>query len=256
MATEDGLHLGTLIVMRDITLEVEADNLKDAFITSISHELRTPLTVIKVYGDLMQKTANGQLDDRQIQFLRNINRSTKQLENHINQLINISEIQAGTIQINLEELDIVKLVRNATENWQDRFSDKGIQFKVNLPHNPLIISADKTQLQWAVESLLSNAHNYTSAGGQVTIILETVSNFVQLNVIDTGIGIAAADQPKLFNRFFRVQNSINYETRGVGLGLFIAKSVVESHHGEISVVSELGQGSTFTMMLPLPAMTA
>ncbi|MBE2225450.1 MAG: HAMP domain-containing protein, partial [Anaerolineae bacterium] len=84
--TQDGIHLGTVIVMRDITLEVEADNLKDAFITSISHELRTPLTVIKVYGELMQKTANNHLDDRQMQFLRNINRSTKQLENHINQL--------------------------------------------------------------------------------------------------------------------------------------------------------------------------
>jgi PAS domain S-box-containing protein len=254
--TEDGQRLGTVIVMRDITAEIEADNLKDAFITSISHELRTPLTVIKVYGDLMQKTSNGQLDDRQIQFLRNINRSTKQLENHINQLINISEIQAGTVQVDLTELDFVALVRNAADNWQDRFSDKDIEFTVNLPNTELLISADQTQLEWAVESLLSNAHNYTSAGGQVAVTVQSVSNFVQLTVSDTGIGIAATDQSQLFNRFFRAQNSVNYETRGVGLGLFIAKSVVESHQGEISVESELGQGSTFTVMLPLMAVTA
>ncbi len=241
--------------MRDITQEVESENLKDAFITSISHELRTPLTVIKVYGDLMQKTANNHLDDRQIQFIRRINRSTKQLENHINQLINISEIQAGTIRINLEQLDFVELVHRASENWDDRFKNKNITFTVKLPDSPLMISADHTQLEWAVESLLSNAHNYTPSGGQVTVTAQAVSNLIRLDVVDTGIGIPAADQSQLFNRFFRAQNSINYETRGVGLGLFIAKSVVESHNGEIEVTSDLGQGSTFSIMLPLDPVT-
>lgn len=249
--TEEGVHLGTVIVMRDITQEIESENLKDAFITSISHELRTPLTVIKVYGDLMQKTANGQLNERQLQFIRNINRSTKQLETHINQLINISEIQAGTIQVNLEEVDFVALVKNAGENWQERFQNKDITFIVTLPDAPLPVIADKTQLEWAVESLLSNAHTYTPANGKVTITVQPVSNQIELEISDTGIGIAAADQPHLFNRFFRAQNSVNYETRGVGLGLFITRSVVETHHGEISVISELGQGSTFSILLPL-----
>jgi signal transduction histidine kinase len=254
--TDEGAHLGTVIVMRDITLEVESENLKDAFITSISHELRTPLTVIKVYGDLMQKTGNGQLNDRQLQFIRSINRSTQQLENHINQLINISEIQAGTIQVNLEQLDFVALVQHAVEFWGERFAAKDITLNVDLSDSPLMISADQTQLQWAVESLLSNAYSYTPSGGQVSITTQVVSNLIRLDVVDTGIGIAAADQTQLFNRFFRAQNSVNYETRGVGLGLFIAKSVVESHNGEITVESELGQGSTFSMLLPLvPATT-
>lgn len=251
VGTAEGIHLGTVIVMRDITREVEADNLKDAFITSISHELRTPLTVIKVYGDLMQKTGNGELNERQYQFIRNINRSTQQLENHINQLINISEIQAGTIQVDLKQIDFVELVQIATENWRNRFETKGIKFTVNLPSTAVTISADSTQLSWAVEGLLSNAHNYTPASGQVTVTVQTVGNQVALTVADTGIGIAAADKPQLFNRFFRAQNSVNYETRGVGLGLFIARSVVESHRGSISVESELGQGSTFSILLPL-----
>jgi signal transduction histidine kinase len=249
--TEEGVHLGTVIVMRDITREVESENLKDAFITSISHELRTPLTVIKVYGDLMEKTGNGQLNDRQVEFIRNINRGTKQLETHINQLINISEIQAGTIQVNLENVDIVELVRAATDNWENRFAAKDIDLVVGLFDSPLFISGDKTQLEWAIESLLSNAHNYTGAGGQVEITVTDFGNQVKLSVADNGIGIAVADQSQLFNRFFRAQNSLNYETRGVGLGLFIARSVVESHHGEISVESELGKGSTFSVILPL-----
>ena len=254
--TEEGIHLGTVIIMRDITREVEADNLKDAFITSISHELRTPLTVIKVYGDLMQKTGNGELNERQYQFIRNINRSTQQLEKHINQLINISEIQAGTLQVDFKQIDFVELVETAIGNWQNRFESKGINFSVTLPNSPIMISADSTQLAWAVEGLLSNAHNYTPASGDVTVTVQTISNQVVLTVADTGIGIAAADKPQLFNRFFRAQNSLNYETRGVGLGLFIARSVIEAHGGSISVESELGQGSTFSILLPLPALVA
>ncbi len=251
LVSDEGTHLGTVVVMRDITAEIESENLKGAFITSISHELRTPLTVIKVYGDLLQKTGNGQLDERQIQFVRNINRSTTQLENHINQLINISEIEAGITETDFEPVDFVDLVQTSSEFWQDRFQAKDIEFSVNLPDTPHMVLANTTQLGWAIESLLSNAHNYTANGGRVSVYVSQNSNQVQLEVIDSGIGIAASDQPLLFNRFFRAQNSVNYETRGVGLGLYIANSVVESHHGEIRVESDLGKGSTFTILLPM-----
>ncbi|MFO7681450.1 MAG: ATP-binding protein [Chloroflexota bacterium] len=249
--TPEGVHLGSVIVLRDITREIEADNLKDAFITSISHELRTPLTVIKVYADLLQKSGNGQLTDRQIQFLRNIERSSQQLENHISQLINISEIQAGTIHINLQPQDFVGLVQQAITNWQHRIESKGLHLNVHLPAEPLLVLADTVQLGWAVESLLSNAHNYTMSGGQITVTVDNYNENARLQVQDTGIGIAAVDQGQLFNQFFRAQNSVNFEIRGVGLGLFIARSVVETHHGHVEVISELGRGSTFTVELPL-----
>ncbi|PID87282.1 MAG: hypothetical protein CSB13_00230 [Chloroflexi bacterium] len=251
LESDEGLHLGTVVVMRDITSEIESENLKGAFITNISHELRTPLTVIKVYGELLQKTGNGHLDERQIQFVRNINRSTTQLENHINQLINISEIEAGLTEADFEPIDFAELVHTSSEYWQDRFQAKEINFSVHLPDTPLIVLADTTQLGWAVGSLFSNAHNYTANGGKVSVYVSQMGHQAQLEVIDSGIGIAASDQPLLFSRFFRAQNSLNYETRGVGLGLYIAKSVVTAHHGEIRVESDLGKGSTFSIILPL-----
>lgn len=251
ITTPDGHRSGTVVVLRDITRDVEAEHLKDAFITSISHELRTPLTVIKVYTDLMLKTANGKLDDRQLRFVQNITKGTDQLEHHINQLINISEIQAGTLSKNWERIDLRDLVQKTAENWREPFESKGLTFSIKLPADALWVKADKSHLSWALDNLLRNSHNYTLSGGQVKITVFKENNEARLDVIDSGIGIAAADQPYLFNRFFRANNALNYDVRGVGLGLFIAKSVVDMHQGRIWAKSELGVGSTFSIALSL-----
>ncbi|RMG95443.1 MAG: HAMP domain-containing protein [Chloroflexi bacterium] len=250
VTTPEGEKVGTVIVLRDITQEAEAEQLKDAFITTISHELRTPLTVIKVYTDLLLKTGNGKLEEKQIRFLQNINKGSEQLERHINQLINISEIQAGTINLQKERLDFVKLLQELTSNWEERIREKGLQFETIMPDQPIWIMADEVQLGWAIENLLSNAYNYTLEG-KVTVCAGIENGEACLEVTDTGIGIAAADQEHLFERFFRASNALNYDVRGVGLGLFITKSVVEMHNGRIWVKSELGQGSTFGITLPL-----
>jgi signal transduction histidine kinase len=247
----EGDLYGTVIVMRDVTQQVEAEHLKDAFITSISHELRTPLTAIKAYADLLQKTSAGQLNERQVQFMQNIQKSSQQLEMHINQLLHISEIQAGTVRLARQRIALNDLAAAAAENWQKRFESKRLDLTLTLPYTPAWVLVDPGHMGWAIEALLSNAHNYTAPGGKVTVRLWTEADYVHLAVEDNGIGIAAADQPRLFERFFRAQNSINYEMRGVGLGLFIARSVIELHNGRLEVTSELGQGSAFTITLPI-----
>ncbi|MEJ2747321.1 MAG: ATP-binding protein [Anaerolineae bacterium] len=248
--TPEGEQVGTVIIMRDITSEAEADQLKDAFITSISHELRTPLTVIKVYTDLILKTANGHMDERHVSFLQKISKNSEHLEQHINQLINISEIQAGTFNIEKKRVDFVSLVRTVAENWRERLSSKSLELGLHLPDEPLWIDADANQLSWAVEVLLSNAHNYTQKGG-VDVCVFREGNEARLDIVDTGIGIAAADQPHLFERFFRAANAVNFNVRGVGLGLYISRSIVELHNGRIWLKSESGAGSTFSWALPL-----
>ncbi|MCB9418475.1 MAG: HAMP domain-containing protein [Ardenticatenaceae bacterium] len=250
VTTPTGEQIGTVIVLRDITSEAEADQLKDAFITSISHELRTPLTVIKVYTDLMQRTANGNLDERHIGFLDKISKNSLHLEQHINQLINISEIQAGTFNIEKQKVDFVSLVQKVAEIWKERITSKGLTFEVDLPDEPVWIDADPNQLNWAIEVLLSNAQNYTQTGG-IVVHLFVENSEARLAVIDTGIGIASADQPHLFDRFFRASNAMNYNVRGVGLGLYIARSIVELLDGRIQLESESGKGSIFTITLPL-----
>jgi signal transduction histidine kinase len=249
--TPEGEKLGTVVVLRDITREAEAEHLKDAFITSISHELRTPLTVIKVYADLMLKTGNNHLDERQLKYVQNINKGSEQLAHHINQLINISEIQAGTISLKKEPVNLPQLISEVSENWRERMADKGISLEIELPEEDLWLSADEAQLSWAIENLLSNAYHYTMADGRVEMRVFQEEDEARLDIADTGIGIAAADQPHVFERFFRASNEVNFEVRGVGLGLFITRSIIEMHDGKIWLESELGAGSTFSIALPL-----
>jgi len=249
--TPTGERFGVVLVLRDITQEAEAEHLKDAFITSISRELRTPLNAIQVYTNLLLKNGTEQLDDRQTAFMRNIQKGSQQLEHHINQLIHISEIQAGTIKLERQQVQFSDLVQSAVNNWHGRFDAKRVSLQLELPETSPCVSADPTQMGWAIESLLSNAHNYTPSGGQVAVRLKENLHLMRLDITDSGIGIAKSDQAHLFDRFFRAQNSINHEMRGVGLGLFIARAVVDMHQGSIQVQSELGQGSTFSITLPL-----
>lgn len=243
--------IGNVIVLRDITQEVEANNLKSAFITNISHELRTPLTKIKAYANLMQAKANGHLDDHQTQYIHYINKGSAELEHHIDQLIKISEIEAGTIHINMKQVNVQSLIDSAVTRWQDRFEQKEIALDCSVPDEELWINGDAEHLSRAIENLLSNALTYTPEGGHVELDVRKHNGTMRLDVLDTGIGIATADHPKLFNRFFRASNNVNFSSPGVGLGLYIMRAVVELHGGSVSMESELGVGSTFSIELPL-----
>lgn len=251
MQSTEGEDLGSVIVLRDITREAEAENLKAAFITSISHELRTPLTVIKLNAHMIEKSGNGHLQEQQRRFVHKINKESENLEHHINQLINMSEIQAGTVQMHKQPVDLLELLQEVGAKWTERFENKQIVFRLILPETAVSLHADHNQLSWAIENLLSNALNYTQEGGSVTLEATEADGQAVISVSDNGIGIAAADQPHLFERFFRASNNVNFSARGIGLGLFVTRSIVEMHEGQVSVESAVGAGSTFTIMLPL-----
>ncbi len=249
----DGEELGTVVVLRDITREDEAERLKDEFITNISHELRTPLTAIKGYSDLLVMTSSGSLDERRLEFIRTIGDNTTQLLRHINELIDISQIQAGDLGLERERLRFSDLVGEIAETWRERMEAKGLMLRVRLSGGDSWIYGDRDRLIWAIDNLLSNAYNYTLSGGRVEVRAFQENNEARLDVSDTGVGVATADQPYLFTRFFRAHNELTFGVRGVGLGLFITRSIVEAHHGWVGAKSELGVGSTFSIALPLMA---
>ncbi len=249
--TPTAQELGTVVVLRDVTREAEAENLKNSFITTVSHELRTPLTAVKGYSDLLLMTANGTLSEQQHQFLQIISRNTDKLLQHINKVIDISEVQAGTLMLYKQKVCFSELVEKVVEQWRELMQSKGLSLDFQKLAPALWVYADSDRLSWAVDNLLSNAYHYTLAGGRVTVRLSRQNEELRLDVSDTGIGMAVADLPYLFTPFFRANHEATFEVAGVGLGLFIAHSIIERHEGRLWAESELAVGSTFSLVLPV-----
>ncbi len=249
----DGEQWGRVFVLRDVTREAEAEQLKDGFITQISHELRTPLTSIKGYMDLFKATEKENISPDRMRFLDAVIANTEKLIDHVNKLLDIGEIQQGTIWLQSQPVNLIHLLADLTSVWRDLMAEKGLSFQVNHNGQEVWVKGDRARLTWAINSLVENAYHYTLADGQVAVnlIIDQTEGEARIEVADTGIGIAAVDEPYIFTRFYRVENQSTFNERGVGLGLFIAKSLVEMQNGRIWVHSQPDEGSTFTIALPL-----
>jgi two-component system sensor histidine kinase VicK len=248
--TDDGEHIGTVIVLRDVTAEAEADRLKDAFVAHVSHELRTPLTAIKGYSELMLVGATGSLADEQRRFIQTIHHHTDSLVSMINTLLDFSEMEAWEkLTLARHPTQLPSLLEETVEPWYAQMEEKQLAFTVEISDGLPELSVDAKRLQWVVVNLVRNAWQYTPEGGSVSVRLYEQNGNVVLDVADTGIGISEKDQEELFTRFYRVERAT--EVRGIGLGLYVARAIVESHGGEIHVSSELGVGSTFSVIIPI-----
>lgn len=251
--TADGELLGTVIVLRDVTAEVEAEQLKDAFVAHVSHELRTPLTAIKGYSELLLSSGGETLSQEQRQCLETITQHTDNLVAMINSLLDFSEIEAdGRLRLLPRPLQLADLVETVAEEWRPQMAEKSLTFEVEVPADLPQVNADARRLRWAIVNLVRNAWQYTPAGGTVTLRLSAHDDKVILDVSDTGVGIAPEEQQRLFRRFYRITETSYGEVRGIGLGLYVTKAIVEAHGGEVRVVSQKGVGSTFSVILPAP----
>lgn len=247
----NGDQTGRVVVLRDITREAEVEELKDGFITSVSHELRTPLTSIKGFIDLLMVGGADKLDMQQLRFAQVISDNTDMLMEHVNKLIDIAEIQNGTLRLRKQQEPLARLIRETVANWQEKMERKNLSLSLQISDNHMWVLADTVRLVWAIDNLLQNAHDYTPEGGSVEVHLFRDGEDARLDVTDTGIGISEADQPYLFSRFFRIQNEHTFHIPGIGLDLFITRSIVEAHGGQVTVESGLGAGSKFGISLPL-----
>ncbi len=250
--TTDKEQLGAVVVLRDITREVESERLKDDFITSMSHELRTPLTAIKGYNELLRMTAAENLDERQLSFIETVDKNVGDLLQLIQEMLDLSQIQAGTLGIDQEPVNLSELITAESKKWTEKMRERELSFTVHMPDEPVWVEGDWSRLTRVVHNLIRNAHDYTLPGGQIEVRLKRENGRGQAEFIDTGVGIAPEQQRFLFTRFFRaIHAESTFEISGAGLGLYISKAIIEAHQGEIWLESKLNRGSTFTFALPI-----
>ncbi|MBU0492838.1 MAG: GAF domain-containing protein [Chloroflexi bacterium] len=243
--------MGLVTVFRDITKEYEVDRMKTDFVSTVSHELRTPLTSIKGYVDLILDGDAGEINSDVREFLTTVQRNSDRLTELINDLLDISRIETGRIQLDLEPVRMTTVLEDVLSSQRVQLEEKDLVLHVHAPTDLPLVYADTQRLFRILVNLVSNAYKYTPAGGSVTITVHTTEHMVEVDVQDTGIGISEQDLPRLFSRFFRADDPLVRAISGTGLGLAISRSLVNLHGGEMWVASELGHGSTFSFTIPL-----
>jgi signal transduction histidine kinase len=226
----------------------EADRLKDEFVALISHDLRTPLTSITGYIEL---ALEDDLSDDVRGYLQVVARNAERLLALVNDLLFVARLQAGEMSLEPGEVDLAKVVRDGVRSMEPRAAAKGVTLTCAVEAVPTV-NADRGRVLQLLDNLVANAIKFTPAGGSVHVSLGRAGDRVALEVADSGIGIAPEDQRRLFERFFRAENAVERQVPGTGLGLYISRVIADAHHGKLTVRSELDQGSTFRLELPLP----
>jgi len=252
---EKGERLGTVLMLRDVTRDAISDRLKDQFVTHMSHELRTPLTAIKGMSEVLLAMPEDRPPNRK--FLEAISRNAAILDRMIVELLDISEIGAGSFAVREQDVDLPALVIKVILGLRSRIEKAELKLSFAVANaRRLRLLGDDRRLQWAIGHLIDNAIKYTEPGGEILVQVGRIRDgYALVEVSDTGVGISPRDLPHIFERFYRGEartpDGRVIDPRGLGQGLFVARAVAEAHGGYLSVATALGEGSTFTMALPL-----
>ncbi len=249
MLTDEGVFLGCVTVLRDVTREVHAEQDRSDFISNVSQELRLPLAAIKGYCDLLLHDAADQLDGEQKRFLHIIKENVDHLVALVNDLLDISRMEGYRLDLDVRRVSLNTLAQEVAEIVAARYASKGVRLLVEEKQDDLVVLGDPARLRQVVMNLLDNALRYTPRDGQVTLALSSSDGNVRVDVSDTGGGMAPDDRARIFQHFYRPSTLL---TRGdsTGLELPVTKMLVEMHGGRMWVDSELGRGTTFTFILP------
>ncbi len=239
-------EVGRAVIMQDITHLKQLDRIKSEFVTTVSHDLRSPLTAILGYVGLIKRV--GPVNAQQDEFIKRIEISANAITTLITDLLDLGRIEAG-FDTQKEPVSLSQLAKHATDSLSPKAGLKGQKFIANIPDNMPPILGNAIRLRQMSANLIDNAIKYTPEGGTVTVNLLEADDQEIFTVSDTGIGIPLADQPYIFDKFYRAKG-VPDVIQGTGLGLSIVKSIVENHGGRIWVDSKPNQGTTFTVVLP------
>ncbi len=246
----EGGDAETIVFIQDVTQSKEAERARDQFLYHVTHELRTPLTNIRAYAETLSQDV---IDDEQTirECYNVIMGETQRLSRLVEDILNVSQLEVGTARLQAAEFVLDKIMRNVVQDQQGTADAKNIDLVLHLPSKPTTLRGDKDRLTVVFMNLIGNAIKYTPEGGRVDVRCAVENMRVRVSITDTGIGIAPADQERIFEKFYRVDDSDVQTLPGTGLGLAIVQETVRVHGGTVAVESSPGKGSTFTVTLPV-----
>ncbi len=246
----DNSVVATVTVLEDITAFKKLDEMKSDFVNMVAHELRSPIVAIRQQNSVLLEGLAGPLQEKQEEFLQRGVLKIDQLLELINDLLDIAKIEAGKHIQHQTPTDIGRIITNTITFLEQRAEAQGIRLNHEL-ENMQPVQADPKRIEEVFSNLITNAINYSPEGGIVTVTARCLSDYMEIRVSDTGVGIPSGEIPKIFDKFYRVKDPKTRKVMGTGLGLSIVKGIIDAHNGTIEVESVPGEGTTFRILLPL-----
>ncbi|MBQ6893538.1 MAG: HAMP domain-containing protein, partial [Clostridia bacterium] len=242
---------GIILVIHDVTQSYQLDRSRREFVANASHELRTPLTTIKMVLETLSGDENITGNELTKSFLEMADAESSRMEALIRNLLTLSQLDSKTVNFEMRKLNLTESVEGIANTLTLTASSKGQTLSFDGTHEPIYINGDRIRVEQTIINIVSNAIKYTPDGGEISISLTKAGKNVEIAVSDNGVGIPKDDLPRLFERFYRVEKDRNSDKGGTGLGLAIAKEFAIAHGGDIKVESEVGKGTTFTIIFPI-----
>src|SRR5262245_2796118 len=244
------LLAGLILALRATTREMKLVEAKTTFVSNVSHELKTPLSLIRLFAETLEL---GRIRDSEEahEYYRIINRESRRLTRLINNILDFSRIEAGRRQYQFAETDVAGVVTEVLQSYERQMASAGFEARTNIQPDLPPALIDREALAQAVLNLVDNAIRYSDQAKRIEVSVRPRGGDIAIEVADQGIGIPKAEHQRIFEKFYRVSAGLVHDTKGSGLGLAIIKHIVEAHHGRVTVESAPGEGSRFTILLPI-----
>ncbi|MDD5543279.1 MAG: HAMP domain-containing sensor histidine kinase [Acidobacteriia bacterium] len=249
------LIVGMLLTLGNMAREIQLAQLKSDFVSNVSHELKTPLALIRLFAETLELN-RIKSTDRQKDYFLIIRKESERLTQLINNILDFSRIEAGKKEYKFEEEDLAGIVTETIESYRYNLEQLGFALKVEVDDSLPPLRLDRDAISQAILNLLNNAQKYSQDDKNIAVAVTRNAHEALIVIEDHGIGIAKADQKKIFEKFYRASNSLIQDTKGSGLGLSLVEHIIKAHGGTIELESRVGVGSKFTIHLPLPTEAA